>query len=184
MDNIQSLTTSITRVVKLGLEAEFEKALHEFVQQSLHLPGQMGVHIMRPPSTGSSREYSIIRKFASRADYEVFLVSDLYEKWDERVKSLTEGEAKREELSGLESWFTLPGEGLKPLPKWKMAAATFIGGFPTASILALTLAPLTKGLPFIVSGIMFNAAMVILLTWVVMPLVTHLLHHWLHSNQE
>lgn len=184
MDSIQSLTTSITRVVRPGAEAEFEAALHEFVQQSLYLPGQMGVHIMRPPANSNSREYSIVRKFSSRSDYEIFLVSDVYKNWSEIVGSLTEGDAKREELNGLESWFTLPGEVLKPLPKWKMATATFIGVFPSATLLALTLAPLIKGLPFILSGIIFNAAMVILLTWIVMPLVTHLLHHWLHSDRE
>jgi len=34
----EPITASITCAVKLGCEAEFERALHDFVQRSLSLP--------------------------------------------------------------------------------------------------------------------------------------------------
>ena len=54
------------RTVKPGCEAAFEQALHDFVQRSLTLPGQTGVHIIRPRRAAIRREYGIIRGFADR----------------------------------------------------------------------------------------------------------------------
>ena len=61
-----AITVCISRTVKPGCEADFERALHGFVQRSLSLPGQHGVHIMRPAPGSGLREYGIIRKFANR----------------------------------------------------------------------------------------------------------------------
>jgi len=56
-----------------------------------------------------------------------------YQEWMNRLGELTEGDARIEELSGLEGWFTLPEHaGLAKPPKYKMALATFLGVFPVA----------------------------------------------------
>ena len=104
--------------------------------------------------------------------------------WNQLAVELTEGTGRTEELCGLESWFTLPGTPLRPLPKWKMAMATFAGVFPTAAMLNLTLGRAIQSWPFILGSAIFNACMVSLLTWAVMPLVTRALHDWLHSNER
>src|SRR5216117_535388 len=98
--------------------------------------------------------------------------------WNELAVGLTEGSGRVEELTGLESWFTLPGAPLRALPKWKMALATFLGVFPTAAVLNLTLGPAIRSWPFILGNAVFNACMVALLTWVVMPLITRALYGW------
>jgi len=182
--NTDPITVSITRTVKPGYEADFERALHEFVQRSLSLPGQQGVHIMRPAVGSGSREYGIVRKFATRDALMDFRTSPEYLEWNALGVELTEGNGRVEELTGLESWFTLPGVPLKALPKWKMAIATFLGVFPTAMILNLTLGRAIRSWNFILGNAVFNAAMVICLTWVVMPIVTRALHSWLHSDQR
>lgn len=184
MAHANAITVCITRTVKPGCEAAFERALHDFVQRSLSLPGQMGVHIMRPAPGSGSREYGIIRKFASRDSLAEFRTSPEYLEWNALASDLTEGTGRTEELTGLESWFTLPGAPLRALPKWKMAFATFLGVFPTAAILNLTLGPAIRPWPFILSSAVFNAAMVALLTWVVMPLITRALHGWLHRDRN
>lgn len=183
MSQTDPITASITRTVKPGCEAAFERALHEFVQRSFTLPGQMGVHIMRPAPGSASREYGIIRKFASRDALAAFRTSPEYLEWNQTALDLTEGSGRAEELCGLESWFTPPSAALRPLPKWKMAVATFLAVFPVAMILNLTLGPVIRSWPFILSNAVFNACVVALLTWVVMPLVTRLLHPWLTANR-
>src|SRR5262245_15664013 len=130
MSQNEPITVCITRTVKPGREAEFERALHDFVQRSLSLPGQHGVHIMRPAPGSNSRDYGIIRKFANREAIAAFRTSPEYLAWNALAVELTEGSGRTEELSGLESWFTLPDKILRPLPKWKMAIATFLGVFP------------------------------------------------------
>src|SRR6185295_1591435 len=179
----EPVTVSTTRTVKPGCEEGFERALHEFVQRSLNLPGQLGVHVMRPAPGSSSREYGIVRKFSNREALTAFRTSSEYLEWNQFAIELTEGSARVEELCGLESWFTFPGEPLQRLPNWKMAIATFLGVFPVATILNLTIGPAIRSWPFLLANIVFNACIVALLTWVVMPLITRALHGWLHSPE-
>jgi len=50
--------------------------------------------------------------------------------------------------------------------------------------LSLTLGRLIQNWNFILNNIVFNAFVVALLTWVVMPLITRVLHDWLQTKQE
>jgi len=65
-----------------------------------------------------------------------------------------------------------------------MALATFFGVFPLAMILNLTLGPVIREWPFVPRNAVFNAAVVALLSWVVMPVVTRLLHGWLQPQSQ
>src|SRR5207237_3369619 len=136
--------------------------------------------IMRPAPGSGSREYGIIRKFASRDALTAFRTSPEYLGWNQLAVELTEGNGRVEELNGLESWFTLPGAPLRALPKWKMAIATFLGVFPVAMFLNLTLGRVIKSWHFVLGSALFNACVVALLTWLVMPLITRGLHGWLY----
>lgn len=181
MTSPETITVCVTRTVKSGCEADFERALHAFVQRSFALPGQEGVHVMRPAPGSGSREYGIIRRFANREALTAFRTSPEYLEWNQLAVELTEGQGRTEELCGLESWLTLPNTPLRALAKWKMAVATFVGVFPTAALLNLTLGRVIQGWPFLLGSAVFNACMVSLLTWLVMPFVTRVLHGWLHS---
>jgi len=178
------ITVCITRRVKPGSEAAFERALHEFVQRSLVLPGQMGMHIMRPAPGSGSREYGIVRKFSNRDALDAFRTSPEYLEWNHTVVDLTEGNGRAEELTGLESWFTLAGAALRPLPKWKMAIVTLLGVFPTSLGLSETVGRSMMGWPLLLRSLVFAALMVALLTWVVMPLVTRALHKWIYPEDK
>ena len=63
-----------------------------------------------------------------------------------------------------------------------MAIATFLGVFPVVAVLNLTLGPAIRSWNFILSNAVFNACVVALLTWIVMPVITRALHGWLHSK--
>jgi hypothetical protein len=178
----EPIHVAILRTVKPGRETAFEQALHDFVQRSLSLSGQMGVYIIRPAPGSGSRQYGIIRKFADRNALAEFRASTEYLEWNQTVLDLTEGSGQPEELCGLESWFTLPGQSLRALPQWKMAIATYLGVVPVIMFLSLTLGRLIQNWNFVVNNIVFNAFVVVLLTWVVMPLITRALHSWLHSE--
>jgi len=180
----EPIQVAIMRTVKPGHEAEFEQALHTFVQKSLNLPGQMGVNIIRPAPGGGSRQYGIIRKFANREALFAFRASPEYLAWNQLTVQLTEGSGHAEVLNGLETWFTLPVENLAPLPKWKMAIATYLGVVPVIMTLALTLGPRIRSWNFVLNNLVFNACVVVLLTWVVMPLITRALHGWLHAKSS
>ena len=83
------------------------------------------------------------------------------------------------EMTGLEAWFRSPQN---PPPRWKMAVATYLGVVPVIMGLSLTIGPVVRSWNFILNNLVFNACVVALLTWVVMPLITRILHRWLHSK--
>ena len=63
-----------------------------------------------------------------------------------------------------------------------MAIATYLGVVPVIMLLSLTLGRLIAHWNFILNNIVFNAFVVALLTWVVMPLITRALHGWLQTK--
>src|SRR5437667_8416874 len=172
---------AITRRVRPGCEAEFQQALREFFQNSFAHGGVWGASMLTPPPGSDTREYGILRTFASEQERDSFYESPMFKAWDERARTLTEGEPVYRPLTGLEAWFRSPHN---PPPRWKMAVATFLGVFPVAMILNLTLAPAIRSWNFILGNAVFNACVVALLTWVVMPLITRALHGWLYSNES
>lgn len=171
---------AITRRVRPGCEAEFQQALHNFFQASFAEGGVWGATMLTPPPGSNSREFGILRTFADEHERDAFYASPMFKAWEERARTLTEGERKYRELHGLEAWFRSPGN---PPPRWKMAVATFLGVFPVALLLSLTLAPAIHVWPFILRTAAFNVCVVALLTWAVMPFITRLLHPWLHPKE-
>jgi len=64
-----------------------------------------------------------------------------------------------------------------------MAIATYLGVVPVIMTLALTLGPLIRSWNFVLYNLAFNACVVVLLTWVVMPLITRALREWLQAGE-
>jgi uncharacterized protein len=173
---------AITRRVRPGCEAEFQRALREFFGKSFSHGGVLGATMIVPPPDSDSREFGILRTFADEKERDDFYTSPLFKAWEEKCRPLTEKDSwSARPLHGLEAWFRSPQN---PPPRWKMALTTFVGVFPTAAILSLTLGAAIRTWPFILSSVVFNAAMVALLTWVVMPAVTRACHGWLHVNER
>ena len=184
MKNDSPVTVAIIRKVKAGREQEFESALHDFVSQSVNLQGQLGVHILRPPLGSGSREYGILRKFNSAQERDEFYQSTIFQEWKERVAALVEGEPRYEQLSGLETWFTLPGQhSIVPPPRWKMAMVTLAGVYPVSLLIGFFLSPFLKPVPLPLNSLLVSAIIVVLLTWVIMPRLTQRLKPWLYPNR-
>jgi|SRR5882672_4539757 len=171
---------AITRRVRPGCEAEFQQALLEFMQASFSHNGVSGVSMLTPPPGSDTREFGILRTFHNEQERDAFYKSPMFKGWEERARKLTEGEPVHRQLQGLEAWFRSP---YNPPPRWKMAIATFLGVFPIAMALNLTLGRAIRSWNFILSSALFNACVVSLLTWIVMPIITGALHRWLRSGE-
>ena len=172
---------AITRRVKPGCETEFQAALREFFQSSYAHSGVLGTTMIVPPPGSDSREFGILRTFAGEKERDDFYASPIFKAWEKRCETLTESNSwTHRPLHGLEAWFRSPHASP---PKWKMAVATFCGVYLVTTVLGRTLGPAVESWHFLLSGALFNACVVALLTWVVMPLVAHVLHRWLHPSQ-
>jgi len=168
---------AITRRIKPGHEAEFQSALRDFLKDSFAHTGVHGATMLVPAPGSSSSEFGILRSFADEQEHNAFYESALFKQWQERIKPLTEGEPMHHRLHGLEAWFRSP----EPPPRWKMAIATYLGVLPVVMLLSLTLGRVIQSWPFVLGNVVFNACVVALLTWIVMPLVTRVLRGWLWS---
>jgi antibiotic biosynthesis monooxygenase (ABM) superfamily enzyme len=175
----QPIHVAITRRIKPGCEQEFQTALKEFFARSLAESGVHGAAMLVPPPGSTSSEYGIIRTFSSSAERDAFYDSPLYHEWKKRVAPLSESDPNIHELHGLEAFFR-HGEASPP-PRWKMAIATYLGVVPVVMTLALTLGKLIRSWNFVPYNVVFNACVVVLLTWVVMPLITRALRAWLQA---
>lgn len=168
---------AITRRAKSGREAEFQQALRDFFRTSFDHGGVLGATMIVPPPGSDSREFGILRTFADERERDDFYASPTFKAWEARCEPLTESQAwSCRPLHGLEAWFRSPHQ---PPPRWKMAIATFLGVFPVAMVLQLTLGPWIQDWPFLFRNAVFNAAVVVVLSWMVMPVVTRILRNWL-----
>jgi uncharacterized protein len=172
----------VTRRVKPGHEELYERLLEGIIAAASAFPGHLGVEVFRPQSPAG--EYRTIYRFDTAEHLRAWLDSDERAAWLERAEPHLIGPLRTRFVTGLETWFTLPAQpAAVPPPPYKMALVTWITIFPLITgIVALT-GPLLKDLPLAVRLAITTALTVPLMTWVVMPRVTRLLHRWLYPEQ-
>jgi hypothetical protein len=172
---------AITRRVRPGCEAEFQQALREFFQTSFAHGGVLGASMLTPPPGSDSREFGILRTFADEKERDAFYESPMFKAWEERARTLTEGEPEYRQLHGLEAWFRSPGG---PPPRWKMAVVTLLGVYPVSLLIGVVFSPQLRKLPLSLNLFIVSALIVTCLTWLVMPLLTRWLKPWLNPQPQ
>jgi uncharacterized protein len=177
------VTTTVTRRVKPGHEAAYEGFLEGIIAAASRFPGHLGAEVFRP-QTAAAGEYRIVYRFDSAAHLHAWLDSPEHAAWLERAEPHVIGPLQRQVLTGLESWFTLPSQPGLPPPPYKMALVTWAAIFPLITGVVVATAPLVGGLPLVARLAVTTAVTVPLMTWVVMPRVTRLLHRWLYPDRR
>jgi uncharacterized protein len=170
------LTVVVTWPVRKGRENEFEAWRHEITDAALTFPGHMGVNVIRPSGTG--REYVVIFRFDTYEHLRAWQESDIRRELLKKAEPFRETPPSYRLESGLEYWFSPPGVPASP-PRWKMALVTAVGVWPTSMLVSWLLASLIRGLPLALRGLLTAVGIVILLTWVIMPLLVKILKRWL-----
>ncbi|MDX1519083.1 MAG: antibiotic biosynthesis monooxygenase [Gammaproteobacteria bacterium] len=176
------VTIIVKRRPKPGMEKEFEEVMTGTTRDAMKFPGHLGVNIIRPTSPGDY--YRIVFKFDSMRNYIAWESSAVREEWLRRYAEVTLGDDEQEILSGLETWFTLPGgQAVVPPPKHKMAIIIWISIFPLSIAVNYALRPLLDGLHIIWQIGIISLVLVLLMTYAVMPVMSKLFHRWLHCNK-
>jgi antibiotic biosynthesis monooxygenase (ABM) superfamily enzyme len=174
---------AITRRVRKTHVAEFERALTDFASRSLAEPGARGVHCLYPPPGSGSAEYGIMRSFANPGDRDAFYQTALYKEWLARIEPMVEGEATYRQLDGLEAWFR---DSQHPMPpRWKMALLTWVAVWPVSMLVPAILAPvLGPSFSQVLAAGLIAAGIVVILTWVAMPLLVKIAQGWLYPKNK
>ena len=176
------VTTTVTRRIKPGHEAAYEGFLAGISGAARTFPGYLGVEVFRP-AAGQGGEYRTVYRFDSLAHLRAWLDSEERAAWLARAEPHVAGPMRTQVLTGLESWFTLPTQpGAPPPPPAKMALVTWATIFPLITLVVIATAPLVGSLPLVLRLAVTTGVTVPLMTWVVMPRVTRLLHPWLYPD--
>jgi uncharacterized protein len=171
--------TTVTRRVKPGHEAAYEGFLEGIIGAARAFPGHLGVEVFRP-APGQGGEYRTVYRFDSLAHLHAWLDSPEHAAWLEGAEPHVIGPLRRQVLTGLEGWFTQPG--LPPPPPYKLALVTWATIFPLITLVVVATAPLVGSWPLVARLAVTTGVTVPLMTWVVMPRVTRLLHRWLYPG--
>jgi uncharacterized protein len=175
------ITTTVTRRVRPGHEALYEQFLEGIISTAREFPGHLGVEVFRPDSAAG--EYRTVYRFDSEKHLRAWLDSDEHAAWLERAEPHVIGPMRTQFVTGLETWFTLPGgPATPPPPPYKMALLTWITIFPLITLLVVVLGPLLEGLALVPGLAITTAVTVPIMTWVAMPRVTRLLRGWLYPD--
>jgi antibiotic biosynthesis monooxygenase (ABM) superfamily enzyme len=104
--------------------------------------------------------------------------------WLARAEPHVIGPMRTQFLTGLETWFTLPGRpGIPPPARYKMALLTWVTIFPLITLVVVVLGPLLEGLALVPRLAITTAVTVPIMTWLAMPRVTRLLRGWLYPDR-
>ncbi len=139
----------------------------------------MGINVIRP--VGKDHEYVTIFRFDSYEHLRTWQESDIRRQLLKKAESFRESEPTYHLESGLEYWF-LPHDLPDAPPRWKMAVVTVLGVWPVSMLVPKVLAPLAAYVPSFSRALFIAIGIVILLTWVVMPVLVKLLNPWLHHR--
>ncbi|MGH8907997.1 MAG: antibiotic biosynthesis monooxygenase [Egibacteraceae bacterium] len=178
-DSAGPVTALVTRLVKAGREQEFEALLERLRQAASSCPGHQGVTIIRPPA--SSHEYVIVYRFDSAGHLQDWQKSPVRQSLIAESEHLAEAPPQEQNLSGLDTWFTMPGgQVVRPPARWKMWLLSLCAIYPVITLLVVLTGPLLAAFPLPVRFAVLSIVLTALMTWIVMPALSRLFARWLY----
>jgi len=173
------VTVVVRRPPRRGREADYDAWLSGVIAAATTFPGHLGATVLRD----DSRAVTLLFRFASVADLARWEQSPERAIWVARADALVEGGVHVARLTGLETWFRLPGGGtVLPPPRWKMALVSFCVAFPLIQGLSWLATRLLSGVPTLARGALVGATMILTMTYAAMPLATRLARRWLYPS--
>lgn len=175
----EPVTVTVARRVAPGREAEFERWYDGIIAAACRFPGFLGAGVLRPNAVGD--DWHVIYRFADAASLRRWEGSSERARWLRRAKAFAEETGVRR-VSGLETWFAMPGRTAPAPPRWKMAAVTLLGIVPLVLLMNVLVLPVLKEWPLVARTLVFSGTLVSLMTWVVMPRLTRIFRHFLYRG--
>ena len=177
----EPVTVVIAQQVKPGHEADYEAWISGITQVASTYPGHLGTHNVRP-NPGMRSEYVTIFRFDTYDHLKAWMTSRDRKFWLEQAQPLVASDPQVQQISGVEAWFSIPGQVLRTPPRYKTALLTGIVVYLLINLLNRFVTPFLQGLPAWLTSLIICTLMVLLLTYVVMPRVTQLFSSWLYDR--
>ncbi|MGS0686357.1 hypothetical protein ACVBEQ_14615 [Nakamurella sp. GG22] len=174
----EPVTVTVARRVAAGREVDFENWSDELTLAAAQFSGFLGAGRLRPSRLGEP--WHVVFRFDSPGNLRA------WEESAERAALLTRGEHLVEatdmhRVSGLETWFTLPGRTAPAPPKWKMFLVSATVFYLLNVTLSLLYGWALVDVPLPVRILLVSVPVTGIATWLVMPRVARWLRSWLYA---
>jgi antibiotic biosynthesis monooxygenase (ABM) superfamily enzyme len=187
VENGLSTSTAVTKVIdripRAGMEAQLELSIKNLIDAALRLPGHLGVTVTRP-SLPAQPGFRIVYRFDSCEHLRTWEESDEYVLLVSIADGYTQGEPRRQVLTGLETWFTLPAQSGAPHPRrGRMTVVTWIGIFPLVYVYERVVSwIMPPDTPILLRIALITALVVPTMSYLVSPQLTRLFKKWLYPG--
>ncbi|MFA1540831.1 antibiotic biosynthesis monooxygenase [Actinomadura monticuli] len=172
----EPVTLVVTWDVTPGRERDFEEWAEGLHEVATAQPGHRGATWLR--AEGSRHRYYTVVNFDDQGTLDRWLRSADRAEWFARLRGIAEEHQRG--TTGLETWFSLPGESVPAPSKAKMVAVTFCAVYPLSLLLNAFATPLTRAWPVPLQALVFPVIVIPLLTVLIMPALSRLLRRWLY----
>lgn len=175
----QPVTVIVSRRVKPEAVSAFETLSDEMSRRASQFDGYMGATLFRPVSPDDP-EYRMIFKFTDEASLAEWERSEERAEMLEKLEGLLISPTEREKVSGLVTWFSLPSQNpVKPPPRYKMTIVSWLALYPAATLIFWLFGPWLAHLPLLLRTLVVTAVLMILMSYVLMPIMTKRFAFWL-----
>jgi len=176
---MKPMTVTVARRVAPGQEGRFERWAEQLTRVASRFPGFLGAGLLRPGHVGE--DWHVVYRFDSPEHLAAWENSDV------RMRMLAAGDDLMETIdvqrvSGLETWFELPGRTGPAPPRWKMFLVSVVAIYLLQVLVNTVLGVLTTGWPMVARLALFVGIVTAAMTWLVMPRAARLLSRWLYAK--
>jgi uncharacterized protein len=180
----EPVTVVVSRRVKPGREADYEAWLDRLIQSAASMPGYVGAKMQRP-RPGEAPLYTSVFRFSSVETLRGFETSELRRRALAEVTELVEADAVWSRLTGLELWFSPPAGTVVPQPsRARMALVMIVVVYALVLSLGRLVALVLADAPFPLRLLVTIVIEVFLMTYVLMPRLTHWLARWIYPRHK
>ncbi len=177
----EPVTVTVARQVAAGQETDFETWSNQLTMAASTYPGFLGAGMLRPSHAGDP--WHVIFRFDSEDHLRAWEGSDQRLVLLEAGRHLVEA-TDMHRVSGLETWFSLPGRTAPAPPKWKM----FLVSGSTFYLLNVTF---SYAYGWALGDVLLPVHILLIsfpvtasATWLLMPRIARLLQAWLYTPPE
>lgn len=181
---MNSVSVLVDRKVCPGNKEAFEKLLEAIIQASSKYPGYIETRIHKPKSDDDNL-YRVMFRFDTQAHLDAWLNSKDRLSLVNKIDELIDKPTTLQVITGLETWFALPGhKTMTPPPRYKMAIVTWIAITPLLMLINYFVGPALATLHPVLRTLSTSPFIVLIMTYLWMPFMAKLFKKWLYPHER
>lgn len=172
----------VNHVIETDARPAFLEALKVLLGGLAEVPGASGYKVFQEEE-GACVRITVLQRFDSAEAHEAWLQSEKFLKWRQSVESLHPKLEHVRSYSGIEALFAA-GQSQDAPPRWKMSVVLFLAVFPLSLALSHWFGKALASTPPLLGALISSPIMVVLMTYVMVPLLTKAFSGWLQPSRR